>query len=67
LFFHCVESSLSKACEKTKTVMSEANERLFLFWVPPGSLEEPATTAIPGAAEQPFLSDVPPRATILFQ
>jgi len=30
LFLYCVESLLSKAVLKTKTVMSEANERPFL-------------------------------------
>ncbi|MDQ1297039.1 MAG: hypothetical protein QG611_1018 [Bacteroidota bacterium] len=39
--------------------MSEANERLFLFWVPPGSLEELATTAIPRQPGQPFLLGAP--------
>jgi len=36
LFFQCVESLLSKAIEKIKTEMSEANERLFLSGGPPG-------------------------------
>jgi hypothetical protein len=44
--------------------MSEANERLFLFCVPPGSLEELATTAIPAQPGQPFLFVASPRGSL---
>jgi len=43
-----LKACFQKRNEITKTVMSEANERPFLFvGSPRGSLEEPATTAIP--------------------
>ena len=47
-YFIALKACFQKRNEITKTVMSEANERPFLFVGSlPGSLEEPATTAIP--------------------